>query len=343
MKVDVAIIGAGLAGASTAFHLSQSFKGSILILERESAPALHASGRNAGLVLQSVADPEIRRLAAAGVIAYSRQAEEIGFRQTGSLLLGSRPLLELLTEPELVSAEWAEPAAVREQIPLLAGHEFEAALRTPGDGVVDVLRLIDFYLGAAQANGVEIAYRQEVRSISAGRSFRIQTPSETIEASRLVNAAGAWASGIGVMCGAHSVELQSFKRHLFVLETNQSINRDMPFVWNVEGNFYFRPENGDLLFSLCDEEPAAGELLPTVDAELRGVLAELIFRELPALGNAVQKRAWSCFRTRDAQEKPLLNWDASVKGFLWVAGLGGHGVATSWEIGRRAAALVLED
>ncbi|HUG44816.1 MAG TPA: FAD-dependent oxidoreductase [Acidobacteriota bacterium] len=341
MKVDVAIIGAGLAGASTAFHLSQSFRGSILILERESAPALHASGRNAGLVLQSVADPEIRKLAAAGARAYSRQAEEIGFRKTGSLLLGPRSLLELVLEPERVGIEWAEPEEVRGEIPLLAGHSFEAALRTPGDGVMDVRRLMDFYLASAQANGAEIAYRQEVQSIAAGRFFRIQTPSGTIQASRIVNAAGAWAPRIGVMCGAQSVALHSFKRHLFVLEANGRIGPDWPFVWNVEKSFYFRPEDGDVLFSLCDEEPAAGELLPTVDPELRNALAELIFRELPALGSAVQKRAWSCFRTRDPQEKPLLNWDDAVEGFLWVAGLGGHGVATSWEVGRRAAALIL--
>ena len=51
-KYDVVIIGAGFAGAATAFHLSEIYRGSILIVEREEVPGVHASGRNAGLILQ---------------------------------------------------------------------------------------------------------------------------------------------------------------------------------------------------------------------------------------------------------------------------------------------------
>ena len=87
---DVLIIGSGFAGASTAFHLSELFEGSITVIEREKVPGVHASGRNAGLILQSVADPAVRRTIAASRRYYADHSSEVGFRACGSLLLGGR-------------------------------------------------------------------------------------------------------------------------------------------------------------------------------------------------------------------------------------------------------------
>jgi D-arginine dehydrogenase len=103
-RFDVVIIGSGFAGAATAFHLSEIFPGSIGIVEREQVPGVHASGRNAGLVLQSVSDPAIRSAIAASTREYARLSSELGFRQTGSLLLGTRERLEGLRETDRVAS-----------------------------------------------------------------------------------------------------------------------------------------------------------------------------------------------------------------------------------------------
>ena len=117
-KFDVVIIGAGFAGAATAFHLSEIFRGSILIIEREQVPGVHASGRNAGLILQSVSDPAIRSTVAAGAREYARLRSELGFRQTGSLLLGPRDRLAGIRDTDRVESSLHDADAVRRRHPV---------------------------------------------------------------------------------------------------------------------------------------------------------------------------------------------------------------------------------
>ena len=165
MKTDVLIVGAGLAGASTAYHLSQSFSGSILVVERESIPGAHASGRNASLILQSVAASPIRKAVAASRKFYESRTKEFGFRMQGSLLLGEQSQLEKLRHPDLIASEYREPSDLCDEIPLLQGHNFEAALWTPSDGVIDIAALLQFYLQEARNQGVDLWVDCEVAGI----------------------------------------------------------------------------------------------------------------------------------------------------------------------------------
>ncbi len=336
LKTDVLIIGAGFAGASTAYHLSRSFAGSIHLVEKEQIPGFHASGRNASLLLQSLELAEIRHFAVASRKALEELGDAVGFRSTGSFLLGGKEELSRQREPDLLESRYRDPETLRQKIPYLRGHEFEAALWTPSDGVVDIARLLQFYLVEARQAGVQTHFNCAVQSISGHSGFRVETDLGVFEAGCVVNAAGAWAGGIGNMAGALEIPFFPLKRHLFVLEGIDPPEPDMPYVWSLAKNFYFRPESGGLLFSVCDEEPAAS-LEPTVNSEISEVLAEVIWRELPALQEAVQRRVWSCFRTKTTDHQFVLGWDPSLEGFFWVAGLGGHGMGTSWEVGRRAA------
>ena len=90
MKKDIIIVGGGFAGASTAFHLSQSFSGSILLIEQEEIPGFHASGRNASLVLQSTPDPEIRKAIVNSRQSYLEYSSHIPRSDHGSLHLGEK-------------------------------------------------------------------------------------------------------------------------------------------------------------------------------------------------------------------------------------------------------------
>jgi D-arginine dehydrogenase len=337
-RFDVLIIGSGFAGAATAFHLSEVFRGSILILEREQVPGVHASGRNAGLVLQSVADPAIRGVVAAGAREYRRLRSELGFRQTGSLLLGTPGRLERLRETDLVESVLREADAARASVPLLQGHGFEAALETPGDGVIDIWALLQHYLAGARARGVKLRLSSEVQGISGGPPFRVETSRGPLEVATLINAAGAWAGEVATMAGATRQPLTPWKRHLFALKEIAAIDSDWPFVWNLEPEFYFRPDSQGLLFSLCDEE-GGSSLEALVSAGISERAAEFVWKELPALRSAAERDVWSCFRTRAPDSRFVIGWDPCCKGFFWVAGLGGHGVGSSWEVGRIAATL----
>jgi D-arginine dehydrogenase len=333
---DVLIIGAGFAGAAAALHLAEGSERSILLIEREEVPGAHASGRNACLVRQSVEDAALRQVAAASQSYFAEHRLEVGFRPSGSLLLGRRERVEALRDPEWIESRWCSADEARRRVPLLEGHEFEAALETPGDGVMDVWALLQHYLQGARARGVKVWLSCEVREISGRGPFRVETSRGRIEAGSIVDAAGAWASQVAALAGATPLPLVPWKRHLFILEGMEPQRPETPFAWSLEREFYFRPDSGRLLLSVCDEERSA-LLEHTVSPGITQEAADLVLKELPALAGARVRQVWSCFRTKPPDGRFVIGWDPQLEGFFWVAGLGGHGVGCSWEVGRLAA------
>ena len=341
MKTDVLIIGSGFAGAATAFHLSSSFSGSILVIDKEQVPGFHASGRNASLVRHSVEIPEIRRLVSASSEAYRQHQAETGFTRSGSLLLGTRDQLEAVRETNLIDSFYEDPEEVRQQIQPLRKHHFEAVLRTPSDGVMDIAKLLQFYIGRAQVRGVRFLLDCTLAGVKGSAPFRLQSSHGEIEADYLINAAGAWAPAVARMAGAADLSLIPLKRHLFVLDHPSGLDSEWPFVWSLDQNFYFRTESGGLLLSVCDEEVSA-KLEPTVSPNISQSMVDLVWNQLPALKEATQRQVWSCFRTISRDGSFVIGWDYKVDRFFWVAALSGHGMGGSWGIGQLAAQRFME-
>lgn len=339
-RCDVLIVGAGFAGVATAFHLSRELRGSIVVVEREELPAAHASGRNASLLLQALADPEIRRAAAASRVAYQPLRREIGFQEVGSLMLGRRDQLSRLRDTGRIASRLIAPEQALGRVPLLAGHRFEAALETPSDGVIDTWALINFYLDGARSRGVELLVDCEVREIAPGSTWRVGTSQGDFEAQIVVDAGGSWAAEVAALAGLESPGLVPYKRHLFVLEGVEPVEPGWPFVWSLGGEeFYFRPESGGLLFSICDEATSRS-LAETVSPGISEALAELVARQLPRFADARVRSVWSCFRTKADDGRFVIGRHPAAESFVWVAGLGGHGMGCSWEVGRLAAAAI---
>ncbi|MBI3065545.1 MAG: FAD-binding oxidoreductase, partial [Deltaproteobacteria bacterium] len=332
------IIGAGFAGAATAYHLSRRGVGDILLLEQEAIPGFHSSGRNAAMIRQCVPDVALLELTRDGS-RFLRNlppdwSEPVQFKQNGSLLLGSgEGWAKLQRDAELgrslgVEMElWSADRAKR-HVPVLKEAEFDGAAWCGTDGVLDIHALLSGYLKAASARGTRIRYGSAVQSIdTAEDGLTVVVNGETVKARVVINASGAWANTIANMAGASALPLRPCRRHLFVSPPLDWVDRSWPFVWEVTHDIYFRPEGEGLLLCACDQtELAPGD--PPVDETVKELLAEKIERHMPGLSHVSINKGWAGFRTLSSDGRFVIGWDGKVKGFFWIAGLGGHGVTT---------------
>lgn len=302
------IVGAGLAGASTAFHLRRLGAEHVLLLERERLPDVHASGRNAAMVRTAMEQPELQALAdeSAAELHSGRLA---AYRATGGLLLGQG-------EDD-----------VKGHVPPARGR----ARFQPADGIVDVAGLLQRYL-----HGADVRYECGVLGVERhATELRVRTTQGDVRADVLINAAGAWAGEVG------DLPLTPRNRTLYLSQPDEAIDPSWPFLWDLDAGYYLRPESGGWLLCACDERDAAPgdyvdeeEVLLDLGAKLR--------RHQPGLGDLKIARSWVGQRTFAPDGLPILGFDAGTPGLFHVAGLGGHGVTLSYAVGKLAAEALLE-
>lgn len=348
--VEHVIIGAGFAGAATAYHLARRGISDILILEKEAIPGFHSSGRNAAMVRQCVSDPALTHLARDGARFLrdlpSDWPVSVEYKQNGSLLLGCGKGWEKLRRDAETGQRlgidvrlWTVEQAKR-HVPVLRDTEFEGAVWCATDGVVDIHALLSGYLKAATQRGARVRYGSALEAVyQRDNSFELRVSGETIMAKILIDAAGAWANAVAAMAGAAELPLRPCRRHLFVSPPMEWVDKNWPFVWDVSHDIYFRPEGNGLLLCACDQEEMSA-CDPAVDPSTEELLAEKIQHYMPALSNIAINKKWAGLRTLSGDGRFVIGWDAKVRNFFWVAGLGGHGMTTSSAVGALAAELL---
>lgn len=350
---DVVIVGAGMAGASSAFHLARGGAGRVLLVERETQAGIHSSGRSAAIGRQALADPVLAAMARDSLAFLRDPAPEEGWRGRTDLLgtegalylegegTGSLEAIAGTCEAAGIAVERWSPEQARRRQPLLRDARLAGALWSPGDGVVDAHALLTGLLESAEREGAEIRRGITVREIRAesGRVAGLATAEGTIDAGAVVVAAGAWAQGLARTAGASELPLRVTRRHLFVSAPRESLPEHI--VWRVDDPIYFRREGGGLLLSPCDiADHAPG--VPSVELEARELLLHKLREGLPALADLEIRSGWAGLRILTPDDRHIIGPDPTIEGLHWAAGLGGHGVTTAWETGRIAAAGVLE-
>lgn len=349
-RVPVVVVGAGFAGAATAWALGRRGLGPGLILEREETYGFHASGRNAAILRLIESDPVIGAMAA-------RSAATIASLETPSpSLLGIRGGLTLAGPGTLhdlevqhratrndsnLRTELLSASEARSRFPLLGAVSFHAALWCPTEAVVDIHALLTLYLQQARDAGFSLQTRCAVEDlvVEGGRVTGVETPRGRVLAEIVVDASGAWAGTLG---RSEPLPLRALRRHLFVSGPPAGGHHRSPFAWVEDAAFYFRPEGDGLLLSPCDETPMpAGD--PPTDPAAADLLAEKLSEHAPAFTDLPIRRSWACLRTFAPDRRPVIGPDPVRPGLFHVSGLGGFGMGTSAAVGELAAALIAGD
>lgn len=338
MAHDIAIVGAGIAGASLAAALAPHAR--VLLLEAEDAPGYHATGRSAAFWSETYGGPDIQPLTFASGPALS----EGGFLQPlGSLHIGRA------ADADRVDAFLDAFAGSGVELDRVDPHAFVPGLRPewtlgvrePSCAYIDVAGLHAASLATARRLGVELVTRAGLSAAERrGGRWLIDTPSGRFEADVLVDAAGAWADPIAARCGARPLGIQPYRRTMVQLRTDPAAPSGMPHVADISGSFYFKPEaGGKLWLTPHDETPT--EPCDAAPDDLDVAIAIDRFEAVVDWQVEAVERRWAGLRSFAPDRLPVYGFDPQVPGFFWCAGQGGFGIQTAPAAAMMAAALLL--
>ncbi len=344
---DVIVIGAGIAGLSVAAELSK--RATVIVLERETQPGYHATGRSAAYFSPAYGNATVRGLSAASAAFY--QSPPGGFSPVP--LLHARDALHVAPqghEQQLAKAintistlnELSAQDAIA-KVPILEPDYVARAAIELGGGDLDVDAILQGHIRHFKANGGTLLTNAEVTAIEKHSDhFQVTCPQQRLSAPIVVNAAGAWADAIAALAGIAPIGLTPKRRTAFLVPAPAEHDiQTWPLVINAADPLYFKPDAGTLLLSPMDETPG-----PACDAAPEELdVAQAIARFESSTTHRVTRvtHRWAGLRTFASDETFVVGFEPDLSGFFWLAGQGGYGVQTAPALSRLAAGLITED
>jgi len=350
---DAIVIGAGIMGAATAYHLALRKYGRVVVLERDGI----CSGSTAlasGGIRHQYANRIGIELTLRSIVVYEGFEAEFGvdpqFRQHGYLIL------QQTAEERAVYAESAalqrtlgvdtrvlEPDEVRALCPYLRVDDLVSATYSPRDGFADPYLVTTAI--AARARELDAVIRTEHPVVGITRDARVgtvRTPRGDFEAPVVIIAAGCWSGQVGKLAG---VDIPIFPRRRCKLITapvpTGKIPQETPFIIDHHDGFSIRREGAGIMVGF-GRKGEASTFDTTPDRDLVPAVAERAVRRLPALADAPVMRVWAGLYEMTPDQMGILSAVASVPGLYVVAGFSGHGFMHGPIAGQLMAELVAE-
>lgn len=348
-QADFIIIGGGIAGASTGFWLSQHAR--VIVLERESHPGYHSTGRSAALYTAAYGTPQVRALTQASRDFFD--APPPGFCEHPLLTPRGEMTVDFSGDPAELQNQYlsakvtvpqmqllsAEEACVR--LPILRREKVHGAIYDPTASDIDTDALHQGYLRGIRRNQGQVLTDTQVVSLSrdAEGIWQVQTDGQTFSAPVIINAAGAWADKIGALAGAQPLGLQPKRRAAFIFAGPEGVNiHHWPMLVSLDESFYMKPDAGMLLGSPANADPVEPHDVQPEELDIAMGIYQI--EEATTLTIRRPTRTWAGLRSFVSDGDLLSGFDPQVPGLFWVAAQGGYGIQTSPAMGQASAALV---
>ena len=257
-RAQVVVIGGGVVGASTAYHLARLGRTDVVLLEQGTL-SCGTTWHAAGLVGQLRASESGTRLVQYSARLYARLEQETGlstgYRQCGGVIVARTPdrmtqLRRTVATAEAFGLECSPltTAEARERWPLMRTDDLLGAIWLPGDGRADPADLTQALAKGARMRGTRVLERTRVTGVltAGGAVSGVRTDRGDIEAEVVVNCAGQWANEVGRMAGV-SVPLHSAEHFYLVTDQVDGVRPDLPILRDPDGYTYLREEVGGLV------------------------------------------------------------------------------------------------
>jgi D-arginine dehydrogenase len=340
MSLRIAIVGAGMAGASLAAEIAGEAQ--VLLLEAEDQPGYHSTGRSAAFWAETYGGPMVQPLTTASGPFLERHGL---LRPRGALHIAragdAAPLAAMEAEfGASIDMRRLAAAEVASTIPGLR-PEWMHGLFEPTCADIDVAALHQFYLGTARRKGGVVQLRARLQDARQGQGgWSLRTAAGTFEADVLVDAAGAWADELARIAGVSEIGIQPYRRTIAQLRIDPPVPASLPLVIDAQERFYFKPEAGGRLWLSPHDESPCG---PCDSAPEEIDIATAIHRLEQVVDWRIERveRSWAGLRSFAPDRLPVYGFAPGRNDFFWFAGQGGFGIQTAPAAAKLAAALLL--
>ena len=351
---SVVIIGAGISGASIAYHLAQKGMTDIVVIER-SYIGSGATGRCGAGVRQQWGTELNCRLAKKSIDFYSTMNEaldypgDIDFKQEGYLVVAST-----LAEAEQFKQDAAlqnrcgiptqhmTPEEALAMVPYLNIKEVSAANFCPTDGHLNPFTTLDAFVQAAKRLGVSFHTNTTVTDLKrdALGICSVTTDQGSIATRIVVNAAGGWTQAIANMVG---VELPLYSENHEILVTEQVEPLLKPMVISFSKNIYCQQTpHGAFLMGRSDPDMSPGESMHSTWGFLEA-MAQTVTDLLPPVGQLRVLRQWGGLYNMSPDHQPIVSAVEDVPGFYVACGFSGHGFMLAPMTGLLISEMILNE
>ncbi|MCK6453800.1 MAG: FAD-binding oxidoreductase [Alphaproteobacteria bacterium] len=348
-RCDFIVIGAGAAGSAVAHALSS--RGRVAVLERESAPAYHSTGRSAAVLAENYGPVLWQRLSTASRPFFEQPpagfAEHKLLRPLGALFFATAAETGALEDSarELarrgVAHRLMTPREALALCPVVRIESFALALHEPGCADIDAAALVQGCLKLARRNGATVMLDAGVDAIErGGGQWQVRTRGATLRARVLVNAAGAWCDDIAALAGLKRRGVRPYRRTAITFDPPAGHDSSRwPMTFDVAETWYFKPEGGRIMASPVDKSLSAP--CDCQPEELDIAVAADRIQQATTMEVRRIARSWAGLRTFAPDEQPVIGPDPQEPGFIWLAGQGGNGVMAAPAAAELAASLAL--
>jgi sarcosine oxidase, subunit beta len=354
---DVVVVGAGVVGASVAYHLARLGAGKVIVVEREEAPGRGSTGRATGgfraqyatdvnVRLSLLARDELRRFS-------SDLGVDPGYRPVGYLWLArSAEELDELCAAHAVQraaglheARLLDPSEIARKNPFVSLDGVLGGAHCPTDGFLRPLEILRGYLEGSKRLGVELRLGEAVVGLGRGEDGRIHTVSTSsgdIAAGAVVDAAGAWAAGVARLAGV-DIPVEPLRRQVALTEPCNRMPEDMPLTIFMEDGFHVRVRDGRVLLLWPTRGREEDPFCTSVEPSWLEEIARKAAARFPCLADirVDADHAWAGLYEMSPDGHALLGAAPGVQNLYLANGSSGHGVMHAPALGKLLAELIV--
>ncbi len=354
----VVIVGGGIIGCSTAYHLAEEGWTDIVLLERAkltSGSTFHA----AGLVGQLRNNANVTRLLQYSVELYARLEQETGqatgWKMNGGLRLAcnEQRMTEIRRQATTAHSfglemELLTPSQAQALWPVMDISDLVGAAFLPTDGQANPSDITQALAKGARSRGVRIIEDCAVTgfSIADGRIAGVSTTHGEIECEVAINCAGQWAREVGMMAGV-VVPLVSVQHQYMVTDLVDGLPRDLPTLRDPDRFTYFKEEVGGLVMGGYEQNPIPWaengipdgfhfSLLESNWSHFEPMMEQALAR-VPLLEKAGVKELINGPESFTPDGNFILGEAPNLRGFFVGAGFNAFGIASGGGAGRALA------